>query len=302
MDHPETKINMAAGVACPACGHSATSRLDWSGSWADRTFGLLKCLKCGSLTTFPPPDPEFLRRFYDTSFDYRWYSDHSTGKKADAAERATELADVMEGKVLDLGGGIGYLSRALAAKGITAVTHDPFAPGSQRPPASGELGTITCMHVLEHVSNPLQFLKNARDLLRPAGRIVLAVPNASGAGYSLQGMSWIWAQPPITHLHHFTPIGLLALLDRAGFQNPLVSFHDRWDANCRSDIECVRATRIIDALWGLPVLSAIPPWRKLAAWASARRRMMQLREARNAVVPDSDRAELHVVAEKAGEK
>lgn len=302
MDHPEPTINSAAYVACPACGHSDTAPLDWSGSWQGRSFGLVKCLKCGSLTTSPTPDPAYLRRFYETSFDYRWYADHSSGKNADAAERATELADVMEGKVLDLGGGIGYLSRALAGKDIAAVSHDPFAPGSQRQLRPGEFGTVTCMHVLEHVADPLQFLRNARDLLQPAGRIVLAVPNASGSGYRVQGMSWIWAQPPITHLHHFTPGGLLALLDRAGFQNPSVSFHDRWDANCRSDIECARATRLVDALWGLPVLSAIPSWRKLAAWASTRRRTWQLREARKTVVPDTDRAELHVIAEKAGEK
>ena len=40
--------------------------------------------------------------------------------------------------------------------------------------------TILAIEVIEHLENPLQFLKNCRDSIKKGGKIIITTPNASG--------------------------------------------------------------------------------------------------------------------------
>jgi len=80
----------------------------------------------------------------------------------------------------------------------------------------GAFGTVLMSHVLEHFADPLRALEKVRKALRPGGRVVIAVPNRSGAVARLFGSHWHGWDPPY-HLTHFDPPALSDLLTRAGF-------------------------------------------------------------------------------------
>ncbi len=74
----------------------------------------------------------------------------------------------------------------------------------------------TCFEVLEHVEDPLQFLK---DL--PEGNLFLSTPNANRWWVSLTGLYEPWDEPP-SHLHRFKKEALEELLEDAGYSRILV--------------------------------------------------------------------------------
>lgn len=69
---------------------------------------------------------------------------------------------------------------------------------------------ISLSHVLEHVGDPRTFLRELRDLLRPGGIIVIAVPDAKRNPFDLL---------VVDHVLHFTTSGLARLLSGAGFRD-----------------------------------------------------------------------------------
>jgi SAM-dependent methyltransferase len=76
---------------------------------------------------------------------------------------------------------------------------------------------VTMWHVLEHVHQPLQVLREAHRLLVPSGLLLIEVPNLASLGFQWFGEAWYGLELP-RHLSHFTPQTLQAMLRRAGFQ------------------------------------------------------------------------------------
>ena len=62
------------------------------------------------------------------------------------------------------------------------------------PVAKESCGVVTMFHVLEHLPDPGGFLRAARALLRPGGRLVVQVPNLDCWQYRLLGRNWngVW--------------------------------------------------------------------------------------------------------------
>lgn len=77
---------------------------------------------------------------------------------------------------------------------------------------------VTCLQVLEHVENPLGFLKNIAKNLKPGGYLYLEVPNINNAllsCYKVKGYTdFYFCQP---HLSYFSMSSLKILLHQAGF-------------------------------------------------------------------------------------
>jgi SAM-dependent methyltransferase len=56
---------------------------------------------------------------------------------------------------------------------------------------AGRFDTVLCLHVLEHVADPVAALRNARTALAPGGRVVLYVPQGPGLASKLdQGLGY----------------------------------------------------------------------------------------------------------------
>ena len=76
---------------------------------------------------------------------------------------------------------------------------------------------VIASHVVEHVSDPLSFLNNIIDYIRPGGSIFIEVPCQDHLYKSLD-------EP---HLLFFTDQSLQLLLETLGFVDIQLSFHGR---------------------------------------------------------------------------
>jgi SAM-dependent methyltransferase len=75
---------------------------------------------------------------------------------------------------------------------------------------------VLLIHVLEHMPDPLPSLLRARELLRPDGRLVVALPNAGSIERRAFRRHWDgWDIP--RHVHHFDRRSLRNTLEQAGF-------------------------------------------------------------------------------------
>lgn len=76
---------------------------------------------------------------------------------------------------------------------------------------------VCAFHVLEHVEEPREFLRAARDALVPGGWLALEVPNIGSAAARRLGVEWSGLQPRF-HRWHFTPESLTRLVTDSGFE------------------------------------------------------------------------------------
>ena len=75
---------------------------------------------------------------------------------------------------------------------------------------------ITCSHVIEHVHEPVQWLRGMYALLRPGGTLWLQTPNIDSWGYREFGADWRALDPP-RHLSITQVDGLCDTLRKVGF-------------------------------------------------------------------------------------
>lgn len=136
-------------------------------------------------------------------------------------------------RLLDVGSGNGLFVAEAAASGWRAegIDLDPGAvTAARRAGLDVSLETIharadrepeafdavTLSHVLEHVADPVAFLRAAYRLLRPGGAVWIATPNVDAEGHRAFGPDWVHLDPP-RHLVLFAEGSLRHALERAGF-------------------------------------------------------------------------------------
>jgi len=148
----------------------------------------------------------------------------------------SKLAPHVHGDVLEIGSGIGNLSRlivdqaksvvlsdmeahyldALAAAfvGDRRVTVAPYdldgEPSSAI--ASRQFDTIVAVNVVEHIRDDNALVRRLTALLKPGGKLVVYVPACPFAYGSLDRA--------LGHYRRYTPESLAALLESAGLQTP----------------------------------------------------------------------------------
>lgn len=174
-----------------------------------------------------------------------------------------------QGRLLDFGCGSGEFLRLMSSRGWSVTGLDSSSRAVDR--IRQELGlnalvgslphldlepesfdVITMWHALEHVHEPVALLREARKLLAPGGKLVIAVPNIDSWPFRWFGRHWYGLDLP-RHLTHFTAASLLQMLQRSGFATEPVRYtaHGDW------------LRRSARAAMGL---GPLPPWLRLLAW------------------------------------
>ena len=81
---------------------------------------------------------------------------------------------------------------------------------------------LSLFHVLEHDENPVVLLKEAHRVLKPGGRLLVAVPNARSVARSVFKRYWFGYDLP-RHRLIFTPRSLRKTLNDSGFNLDLLT-------------------------------------------------------------------------------
>lgn len=81
---------------------------------------------------------------------------------------------------------------------------------------AGCFDAITLSHVLEHLHEPMMFLRDVHRLLKPGGVIFLDTPNIQSRGARRWGVHWRGLETP-RHLVIFSRSALIDMLRKAGF-------------------------------------------------------------------------------------
>jgi 2-polyprenyl-3-methyl-5-hydroxy-6-metoxy-1,4-benzoquinol methylase len=77
---------------------------------------------------------------------------------------------------------------------------------------------VAANHVIEHVPDPVELLRQSWRLLRPGGDLIIVTPNVDSFLHRHFGACWRHLDPP-RHLHLFSPKTLRQATERAGFRD-----------------------------------------------------------------------------------
>jgi 2-polyprenyl-3-methyl-5-hydroxy-6-metoxy-1,4-benzoquinol methylase len=230
--------------SCLVCGSTGTEVLftakDHLVSGED--FVLKRCKVCGFTFTADPPDEKDISKFY-LSEDYISHSD----KKQNLTDRVYHLArnymlrkkydlvskmsDTNKGTLVDIGSGTGYFADYMTRKGwnVTGIElSEPareysisrfgltvISPTEISTIKDGSADCVTLWHVLEHLYEPVMWLKEIMRILKDDGTCVIALPNIKSADAGWFGNEWAALDVP-RHLWHFSPATLQAFIKRHG--------------------------------------------------------------------------------------
>jgi SAM-dependent methyltransferase len=81
------------------------------------------------------------------------------------------------------------------------------------PPASFDV--VTLWHVLEHVHQLHPYMEQLKNILKPDGWLVIAVPNYTSGDAQRYGKTWAAYDVP-RHLYHFSPQSMKTLVQQHG--------------------------------------------------------------------------------------
>lgn len=223
------------GECCPVCDGTESIPCFEIEGLSSR---LVECTRCGTGRLDPLPSDAEVLDFYPPQY----YGDLGNKFRAPieslvhwvGVRHASFLASGLPrgSRVLDVGCGRGVILGALADRGLE--THgfevseaaargvDPRAKICVAPRLEdanypdAHFDGVIIWHVLEHVRDPRRTLETIRRILRPGGRLVIAVPNFGSPQARWAGPAWFHLDLP-RHLYHFPLPALRRLLERTGF-------------------------------------------------------------------------------------
>ena len=233
-----TVVAAHASCVCPACeGLEEEPAEPYNG------YAMVRCRRCELLHT--------QRREFPVSQYENVYAEQSAYRLMMDAARCTASGELGyrdlwwfkrlglrwlertgKGRLLDVGCGPGTLLMVARQRGWDVAGVEPAAGPAQLARSYGlrifhglvedfagssrdRFDAITAFEVLEHVSRPLAMLRAMRELLEPAGRIFVSVPNLDDP-YCLRQQ--IPSNVPPVHINFFNRRSLGAAMRSAGLE------------------------------------------------------------------------------------
>ncbi|HEY9362172.1 MAG TPA: class I SAM-dependent methyltransferase, partial [Chitinophagaceae bacterium] len=227
---------------CPVCGSTHLTKVltvkDYTVSKED--FQLWECATCSLRFTQDVPDEASIIPYYKSE-EYISHTNTDKGlintlykavrkltltQKRKLINRVTGLK---KGVLLDVGSGTGAFAGEMQKHGwvVTGLEPDegarkiaqkdfginlePADSFYQLPPASFD--AITLWHVLEHVHDLHRYIAQLKILLKPAGKLLIAVPNYTSLDADIYKEFWAAYDVP-RHLYHFSPAAMRKLAEK----------------------------------------------------------------------------------------
>jgi SAM-dependent methyltransferase len=220
-------------VHCPICGDSGGEPLH-----IEDPFQMVRCPSCQFVFLNPRPTSDSLFRFYQQYLPEEESSVESWEKMMKPVfHRAANLLQQhrREGRLLDVGAGFGFFLVEMKKRGwdITGVEISQKAmdyakdilgliihPGPLEKAnfSNNYFDAVTGFYVIEHLPDPISFLKECHRILKPGGLLLLRYPHTTPVKNLLKlfGMKNHLYDLP-AHLSDFSPEMIQRCLERIGF-------------------------------------------------------------------------------------
>lgn len=231
---------------CPVCGGASSRHFLTCTDFfvSGEGFEIRECIKCGFKFTANATDEENIGKYYQSE-EYISHSDTSKGlinrlykqvryvmlaRKSRLVKKATGLKT---GRILDVGTGTGYFADRMKKCGWQVLGTEKSA--GARAFAKKEFGleitetealfqmkresfdVVTLWHVLEHIHRLNENMQVFSALLKPSGKLIIAVPNHISHDAMFYKEHWAaWDVP--RHLWHFAPEQMRKFGQKHGFK------------------------------------------------------------------------------------
>ncbi len=231
---------------CPVCN---STRIQFVLNAKDHTvsgeeFAVWECEDCSLRFTQDVPDSFSIGPYYKAE-EYISHTNTSKGminRLYQVVRRRTlvskrKMVEKHTGKnsgsLLDYGSGTGNFANEMKGAGwnVTALEPDedarklaaqahglevqPLSEFYSIPPDSFD--AITLWHVLEHVHDLDETMAHLKRLLKPGGKLFIAVPNYTSTDQQAYGKFWAAYDVP-RHLYHFSPTSMERLAEKHGLR------------------------------------------------------------------------------------
>ena len=212
---------------------------------------VIDCKQCGYAHVYPLPTQAQLDKYYREGFyqeektnyiddfetDKEWWSMNYRWLITDIVSHMKSVSKTKKIKLLDVGSGPGLLMHVANSLGLETMGIEPSSAAynysvkklklnvknttiEKVDKSIGKFDVITSYLVLEHILNPLDFLKQTSQFLSENGLICIVVPNDfNPIQNSLAGQgkkSW-WVNTK-DHLNYFNRQSLKRIFEKAGLE------------------------------------------------------------------------------------
>lgn len=230
---------------CPVCDNTDFSHYSTINDFfvSGEQFDLIHCNGCGLKVTSNAADEEHIGKYYQSE-DYVSHSNTSKGlvnilyhlvrrymlgRKRKLVEKT---AGIRKGNILDVGAGTGFFLDEMRSHGWQVTGIEKIAGARQFAAEKFKLNlksneelfrlhdssfdAITLWHVLEHVHRLNENMETFFRLLKPDGKLIIAVPNRTSFDAHQYKEYWAaWDVP--RHIWHFSPKNIHLLAQKHGF-------------------------------------------------------------------------------------
>ncbi len=221
--------------ACALCGAHDLRPL-----FAKRGWTFVRCTGCGLVALRPLPSPAEHERYTETSYTHGAYAVFTTADTIRTAIATHRLGIVCRlappGPWLDVGCSSGAFVAAACGAGIDVEGLERSTAAVVRAQSRGlpvhqgtiesfaptrRYAAITAFDLIEHLCDPVTFVRHATHWLAPGGSLVVTVPNIDSLTARLMRRHWFYYAPP-EHVHYFRPATLRHLLETGGLRDIVV--------------------------------------------------------------------------------
>lgn len=233
MDRHGLDIEMEE-VACPVCGEVECCLLHREGR-----FQMVKCSSCQFIYLNPRPTGEALLRFYQSYLPEEESSVEAWQRMMQSIfQKAANLIERYKkrGRLLDVGAGFGFFLSEMKERGWEVVgveiskkavdyarsvlghtVHE--GPLEKISFQESDFDVVSGFYVIEHLPQPMGFLKECYRILKPGGLLMLRYPHTTPIKNLLRffGIENRLYDLP-AHLADFSPEMIQQCLEKAGFK------------------------------------------------------------------------------------